>query len=424
MSRRKVQTTPNRGLRPQKDMTRTEPGPGRTGGPHPTPGVHPEKAKPESRNTLLCVANFPSDAGYAWWLMERFWALLAQEAVGRGGRAVVAFPKILKVSDALRSAPLVLEEKDISTGLRGLDGDTLRFIRRNRVRTVYLTDRHYWSPAYALFRACGVKSIILHDHVPGERQAPGHLRLLIKRSRYRMKPAAANLYLGVSKFVRERFTQIGGVPSELCTYVHNGVPPTPSTGLKDVREVFGLPRGAQVVVSVGRAHPYKGIDFIMECAEALIRGEKRTEVVFLHLGGGPELERLRGMVRDRRLSDHFLLPGQRTDVALLLPSCQVAFHASQGEAFSLSILEFMAAGLPAIVPNHCGNPEAISHGETGYLYPLGDRRAAVQHLRELLDHPERAMTLGAAACRRVEEHFSLDRMDRAFMAAVDGAIHL
>jgi glycosyltransferase involved in cell wall biosynthesis len=247
---------------------------------------------------------------------------------------MVAFPKILEVSDALRSAPLVLKEKDIATGLRALDADTLRFIRRNRVRTVYLTDRHYWSPAYALFRACGVKSIILHDHVPGERPTPGHLRLWVKRSRYRMKPAAANLYLGVSKFVRDRFTRIGGVPSELCTYVYNGVSPTPSRGLKDVREVFGLPHRARVVISVGRAHPYKGIPFILACAEELILGDNREDVFFLHLGDGPELERLREEARSRGLAARFLLPGRRTDVPLLLPSCQMAFHASHGEAFS------------------------------------------------------------------------------------------
>ena len=384
----------------------------------------PEVGKPPPGGTLLCVANFPSDTGYAWWLMERFWASLAREADERGGRAMMAFPKIRDVSKTLRSAPLSLEEMDIATGLGGLKTETLRFIRRNRVRTLYLTDRPYWSPAYALFRACGVKSIILHDHIPGERPLPPPLKMIMKKARHVMTPAGADLYVGVSKFVCERFTRIAGVPSKACTYVHNGVPLRPTSDCRDVRDQFALPDGAQVVVSLGRAHPYKGIEFIIGCATELIHGDGREDLFFLHLGDGPDLERLRGIVRQRRLAGRFLLPGRRDDIQQLLPSCQVAVHASHGEAFSLAILEFLAAGLPAIVPDHCGNPEAVLHGETGFLYAPGNHGAAVSHLRELLDHPERAVGLGEAARHRATSEFSLEKMDRRFLTAVRGAIQL
>ena len=102
----------------------------------------------------------------------------------------------------------------------------------------------------------------------------------------------------------------------------------------------------------------------------------------------------------------------------------MAFHASQGEAFSLAILEFMAAGLPAVVPAHCGNPEAVLHQETGFLYSLGDHPTAVEFLRHLLDHPGAAVALGATARDWAEGEFSLEEMDRRFLAAVRGAIKL
>jgi hypothetical protein len=169
------------------------------------------------------VANYPSDAGYAWWLMERFWALLAEAATERGGRAFVATPQIRSVSAILQQAPLSLVELRVPTGWRRPPLEVLRFLRENQVRTVYLTDRDYWSPMYFWFRACGVKSIVLHDHVPGERPDPGAWKLALKKARFLLPAGRADLYVGVSQFVRDRFIRVAGIPPNLCAYVRNGL---------------------------------------------------------------------------------------------------------------------------------------------------------------------------------------------------------
>jgi glycosyltransferase involved in cell wall biosynthesis len=97
-------------------------------------------------------------------------------------------------------------------------------------------------------------------------------------------------------------------------------------------------------------------------------------------------------------------------VRSLLPSCEIALHASAGEAFSLAILEFMAAGLPCVAPEHCGNGEAIEHEVSGVLYPPASLSDAVAWLAHLLDDSELRRAMGVAARERAEANFTLDRM--------------
>jgi glycosyltransferase involved in cell wall biosynthesis len=84
----------------------------------------------------------------------------------------------------------------------------------------------------------------------------------------------------------------------------------------------------------------------------------------------------------------------------------------------------MAAGLPSVVPNHCGNGEAVEHGVSGYLYPPQDRPLALEALRGLLLDPDRRQEMGAAAKRRAAAEFSLEQMDISFREVVIPAVRL
>ena len=369
-----------------------------------------------SAGAVLCVANYPSDVGYAWWLMEHFWAQLGRLANERGGRAFVGFPELRRVSTTLESAPLVPVELQVPTAFNLRAGSIRKFILENNVRTLYLTDREYWTPMYALFRLWGVRSIILHDHVPGERATPSRWKLTLKRMRHTppLALASADLYVGVSRFVRDRFVQVAGVPEDRCTFVHNGLPPVPAALDSEVRKEFGLPPESRVVVSSGRAAYYKGIDALIKIAGRVIHEYGRRDVYFIHLGDGPHFQEFQRLVEEMELGDRFILAGRRSDVRALLPSCTLALHASRGEAFSLAILEFMAAGLPAVVPDHCGNAEAIQHEASGILYEPGNLDEASAWLVRLLDDTDLRKSIGKNAARRARAAFSLDRMKRRF----------
>jgi glycosyltransferase involved in cell wall biosynthesis len=69
----------------------------------------------------------------------------------------------------------------------------------------------------------------------------------------------------------------------------------------------------------------------------------------------------------------------------------------------------MSAAVPVIASRIGGLPEVIRHGENGLLVE-NDEAAIASAIRTLLDHPEQARQMGAAARRTVLERFTVDRM--------------
>jgi glycosyltransferase involved in cell wall biosynthesis len=124
------------------------------------------------------------------------------------------------------------------------------------------------------------------------------------------------------------------------------------------------------------------------------------------------------MIAELGLQEHFILAGNRNDVPAILQSCQIAFHASHGEAFSLSILEYMSAGLPTLAPNMCGNGEAIENGRTGFLYQPGNMQEVTEIIESLVRDEARRQSIGEAASRRVADFFTIGRMREEFVRLI------
>jgi len=70
----------------------------------------------------------------------------------------------------------------------------------------------------------------------------------------------------------------------------------------------------------------------------------------------------------------------------------------------------MRAGLPVVATDVGGVREEVVEGQTGFLVPRGDVRAARDRLGLLLADPTLRERMGAAGRRRYEDMFSLDRM--------------
>ena len=72
----------------------------------------------------------------------------------------------------------------------------------------------------------------------------------------------------------------------------------------------------------------------------------------------------------------------------------------------MALIEAMATGLPIVATEVSGTVQVMLQGQTGILVPPGDTRSLTEAIIELLSNPERALAMGAAARRRVEEEFS------------------
>ncbi len=126
----------------------------------------PVAKHPSEKPGLLLVANWDSDVGYAWWLMESYWAALAEDYQTQM-TAILAYPSISKLPEVIEKAPVSPMVVDFSRFSPGLLWTQLRFLRRHRIQVMYLSDRapRHW--IYLLYRLAGVRRILVHDHTPG-----------------------------------------------------------------------------------------------------------------------------------------------------------------------------------------------------------------------------------------------------------------
>ena len=129
-----------------------------------------------TKATLLCVANYPSNTGFAWDFIERLYARLADHLATHGVRTLVAYPQLPCVPRTLANS--AAEPVLLDATLRSVRSllTTRSFIRREGVRVLYFTDRTAWSWRYPLLRTAGARRILMHDHTSGARTPPRGVR--------------------------------------------------------------------------------------------------------------------------------------------------------------------------------------------------------------------------------------------------------
>lgn len=234
---------------------------------------------------------------------------------------------------------------------------------------------------------------------------------------------SADLHLCVSPFIRDRAVSNARIPAARAFVVQNGIPPISSdAGPTYAHGQFNLPADARICITVGRAHPYKRIDFVIEVARRCATAPGLDNLYFIHCGDGPDMPRLHSLVQEYNLTNRFIFAGRRNDVHQLLCSSTYAVHAAAGEAFSLAILEYMGAGLCVLVPDIPSVAQAVDHGETGLLYPDGDADAAVNLLVALDQNAPERTRLQTASRRAVADKYSLEAMNTDFTRIIDDVV--
>jgi glycosyltransferase involved in cell wall biosynthesis len=99
-------------------------------------------------------------------------------------------------------------------------------------------------------------------------------------------------------------------------------------------------------------------------------------------------------------------------VPALLDALDVAVLSSDYEGSPLSVMEYMAAGLPVVSTRVGGVPELVEDGREGLLVPPRDPAALADAIGRLLRDPAEAERLGANGRERQRREFSLDAMVR------------
>jgi glycosyltransferase involved in cell wall biosynthesis len=164
--------------------------------------------------------------------------------------------------------------------------------------------------------------------------------------------------------------------------------------------------GASRLLCVAAVTPRKGQDLLVEALAKVADRPWHCDCA----GGwdrAPDYaDRVRGLVREHRLSDRIRLLGPRTgdDLAAAYAAADLVVLASHAETYGMVVTEALARGIPAVVTGVGGAPEALGHApggdRPGILVPAADPAALAGALRRWLDEPDTRDRLRRAARAR------------------------
>jgi glycosyltransferase involved in cell wall biosynthesis len=173
----------------------------------------------------------------------------------------------------------------------------------------------------------------------------------------------ARLFIAVSKFIKEKLLAQGFPPEKILVH-YSGI---------DVADFCPDPHLARepVVLFVGRLTEKKGCEYLIQ-AMAHVQVE-RPDVELVVIGDGPLRGQLEAAASNLLHRYQFLgiqpssVVRQWMNRARLLAAPSVTASQGDSEGLPIVILEAQSMTLPVVSTFHAGIPEAVIHGETGFL---------------------------------------------------------
>jgi glycosyltransferase involved in cell wall biosynthesis len=195
-----------------------------------------------------------------------------------------------------------------------------------------------------------------------------HLVKKGKRSRiYRWLYRKLHMLIFVSDMAKKEFLTGVTIPEGKLTVIHNSI----TADALDICHTnysthFGVGSDYTLIGFVGQIVKFKGVELLIDVAERV----RNRNVAFFLAGSGKQSYELflKKLITEKELTQQFFLIGfvnnpkafvAQMDIGILPSLCT--------EAFSLSVLEFMQAGVPLITSNTGAQTEFVTHEKTGLL---------------------------------------------------------
>ena len=305
---------------------------------------------------------------------------LARGLLAAGCRVLVCGPAATDEHFGFSAAGAGFAPVEIPASPGPQDSGAVRSLRRALTsRDIDVVHAHGLRAAFvvSLARPAAPTVVTWHNAVLA-RGLRGQASALVER----IVARAATLTLGASEDLVDRAASLGARNVRLGA-VAAPVGAAPRRTRAAVRAEFRLTSDTPLILSVGRLHPQKRYDVLVEAAARW--RDLTPPPMTVVAGSGPSY-----MVLAQRASElhaRFSLLGHRTDVPDLLAGADLAVITSDWEARQLFAQEALRAGVPLISTAVGGLPGLV--GDAAVLIPPGDVDALDTAVREMLADPAR-----------------------------------
>lgn len=184
---------------------------------------------------------------------------------------------------------------------------------------------------------------------------------------------------------------------------------------KDTRE-----KGQLRILCNARFEPYKNHQDLFAAVRTLrtIGHDCRITLISRATQGKDYIEQ---RIRDSGL-EHVVTrldPQPKAAMAELYRTHDVLVLPSYNEAIGMVVPEAMACGVPTITSDTVGANVYVVPEKTGFIFKTGDSSALALALKKYCDAPELLHRHGMAACRHINEHFSIQKVSEDFVRLLE-----
>ncbi len=154
-----------------------------------------------------------------------------------------------------------------------------------------------------------------------------------------------------------------------------------------LRDQLNIPADAPVIGTVACFKPQKAPLDHIEAFAAFLAAEPGAH--FIWVGDGEQMALARERLdRDPQLAQRVHLLGWSDRIVDVLSAIDLFLLISLWEGLPRSLLEARAAGVPCVVSDTCGNPEAIGYGRCGRVVSMNRPDQAAEAMLALWRDPE------------------------------------
>lgn len=290
---------------------------------------------------------------------------------------------------------------------------------------------------YNYLRFLTAKSTIIHMHADPCHQGHGTESAALRPADIKMIADYSTHQVGVSHFIARQLKNLLKDRGDIRV-IHNGVdasrfePATYKQSRCALRRRWGVKENEPVVLFAGAIAPEKGVMHLARAFSALLDHAPEAHLV---IAGGsglwgsnlhasqPQSDYERQVERelhDSRTNVHLLGKVDYQQMPEIYAACDMLVLPSTcQEAFPLSVLEAMAAGLPVIASRVGGIPEMVNE-ENGILLDQGDEAALRGAMLELSRNKARRQGMGRAG-KATAQNFSWSQVALKFEALYSDA---
>ncbi len=204
--------------------------------------------------------------------------------------------------------------------------------------------------------------------------------------------------------------------------IPNGIDVREYRTISTDKNILGIPSDIPVILFLGRLHPIKGADILIE---AFIQVNKEIPDAVLVMAGPDEFNienKFKSIVEEMGLEEKILFPGMVTGELKknLLARADIFSLPSAGEGFSMAILEALASATAVIISPGCHFPE-IEKKNAGEIVSVESNKWA-KALIKLITNRETLKQMGRNGRELVSQEYTWDKIADKMIEAYEEGI--